>query len=211
MLALVRLMLSLVVDLVRPRAALEAELLVLRQRATDKLVLGWLCQLFPNVHNALTIVRPETVVRWHRAGFRSYWRWKSRRRAGLPILPVDIRQLIRETSIANPLWGARRIHGELFKLGIEVGQTSVAKYMPRRRGPTVAGLEDLSSQSCRWHRRHGPVRGANGFVPALVRSANHGSWPAADPMAWGNDASGKKADHALSCMCADNDQLERPI
>ena len=87
MLALVRLMFSLVVDLLRPRAALEAELLVLRQqilvlhragpsrptfRATDKLVLGWLCQLFPNIRNALTIVRPETVVRWHRAGFRSY-------------------------------------------------------------------------------------------------------------------------------------------
>ena len=154
MLALVRLMFSLVVDLVRPRAVLEAELLILRQqiivlrrtgpsrptfRATDKLVLGWLCQLFPNIRNALTIVRPETVVRWHRAGFRSYWRWKSRRRAGRPTLPVDIRQLIREMSIANPLWGAPRIHGELLKLGIEVGQTSVAKYMPRRRGPPSQG------------------------------------------------------------------------
>jgi transposase InsO family protein len=152
--ALVRLFISLVVDLVRPRAALEAELLVLRQqiivlrraglsrptfRATDKLLLGWLCQLFPNVRNALTIVRPETVVRWHRAGFRSYWRWKSRRRAGRPTLPVDIRQLIREMSIANPLWGAPRIHGELLKLGIEVGQTSVAKYMPRRRRPPSQG------------------------------------------------------------------------
>ena len=154
MLALVRLMFSLVVDLFRARAVLEAELLVLRQqiivlhrarpsrptfRATDKLLLGWLCQLFPNIRNALTIVRPETVVRWHRAGFRSFWRWKSRRRAGRPALPVDIRQLIREMSIANPLWGAPRIHGELLKLGIDVGQTSVAKYMPQRRGPPSQG------------------------------------------------------------------------
>ena len=139
MMALVRLIFSLIDDLFRPRAALEAELLVLRQqiivlrrgrpsrtslRAADKWVLGWLCRLFPNVRNALSIVRPETVVRWHRAGFRSYWRWKSSR-AGRPTLPVDIRQLIRDMSIANPLWGAPRIHGELIKLGIDVGQTSV--------------------------------------------------------------------------------------
>jgi len=98
MLTLVRLIFSLIDDLFRPRAALEAELLVLRQqiivlrrgrpsrtslRAADKWVLGWLCRLFPNVRNALSIVRPETVVRWHRAGFRSYWRWKSSR-AGRP-------------------------------------------------------------------------------------------------------------------------------
>ena len=153
MLALVRLIFSLIADLFRPRAALEAELLVLRQqiivlgrgrssrptfRAVDKLVLGWLCRLFPNVRSALTIVRPETVVRWHRAGFRSYWRWKSSR-AGRPTLPVDIRQLIRDMSIANPLWGAPRIHGELLKLGVDVGQTSVAKYMARRREPPSQG------------------------------------------------------------------------
>jgi hypothetical protein len=93
------------------------------------LVLGWLCQLFPNVRDALTIVRPETVVRWHRAGFRSYWRWKSSRRAGRPALPADVRYLIREISIANPLWGASRIHGGLLKLGHRRGQTSVAKYL----------------------------------------------------------------------------------
>jgi transposase InsO family protein len=153
MLALVRLIFSLIADLFRPRAALEAELLVLRQqiivlgrgrssrptfRAVDKLVLGWLCRLFPNVRSALTIVRPETVVRWHRAGFRSYWRWKSSR-AGRPTLPADIRQLIRDMSIANPLWGAPRIHGELLKLGIDVGQISVAKYMARRREPPSQG------------------------------------------------------------------------
>ncbi|MGE4255264.1 MAG: hypothetical protein AB7E84_08710 [Xanthobacteraceae bacterium] len=154
MLALVRSIFSLIVDLVRPRAMLEAELLVLRQqiivlrrgrsfrptfKAADRLLLDWLCHLFPSVRSALTIVRPETVVRWHRAGFRSYWSWESRRRVGRPTLPVDIRQLIQEMSVANPLWGAPRIHGELLKLGIDVGQTSVAKFMARTRGPPSQG------------------------------------------------------------------------
>src|SRR5262245_63144878 len=66
---------------------------------------------------------PETVVRWHRAGFRAYWRWKSRVRWGRPKVPLEIRQLIRDMSLANPLWGAPRIHGELLKLGIDIGQT----------------------------------------------------------------------------------------
>src|SRR3954453_15449866 len=78
---------------------------------------------------AVTIVRPETVLRWHRAGFRTFWRWKSRARLGRPGVLPEIRRLIREMSLANPLWGAPRIHGELLKLGIDVGQTSVAKYM----------------------------------------------------------------------------------
>jgi len=78
-------------------------------------------------------------MRWHRAGFRSYWRWKSRRRPGRPAVSDELRQLIREMSIANPLWGAPRIHGELLKIGIDVGQTSVAKYMVRRRGPPSQG------------------------------------------------------------------------
>jgi hypothetical protein len=95
--------------------------------------------LVPTTLKALTIVKPETVVRWHRAGFRSYWRWKSRPRSGRPTVPVGIRRLIRQMSIANPLWGAPRIHGELLKLGIEIGQTSVAKYMARRRGPPSQG------------------------------------------------------------------------
>ena len=107
--------------------------------ATDKLVLGWVCRLFPNARDALAIVRPETVVRWHRAGFRCYWRWKSSRQQGRPVVPAEIRQLIREMSIANPLWGAPRIHGELVKLGIDIGQTSVAKYMMPRRGPPSQG------------------------------------------------------------------------
>jgi hypothetical protein len=138
----------------RKRAALGAEMLVLRQQivvlrrgkpgrlpfsAVDKVLLGWVCHLFPKARGALAIVRPDTVVRWHRVGFRCYWRFKSRRRRGHPGMPAEIRQLIREMSIANPLWGAPRIHGELLKLGIDVGQTSVAKYMARRRGPPSQG------------------------------------------------------------------------
>jgi transposase InsO family protein len=94
----------------------------------------------PNVLDAMTIVQPETIVRWHRAGFRAFWRWKSRaRRVGRPQVPVEVRRLIRDMSVANPLWGAPRIHGELLKLGIDVGQTSVAKYMARRRRPPSQG------------------------------------------------------------------------
>jgi len=105
----------------------------------DRLIFAGLYRLAPNVLNALAILKPETVLKWHRAGFRSYWRWKSRRHAGRPIVPLAVRKLIREMSIANPLWGAPRIHGELLKLGIDVGQTSVAKYMVKRRGPPSQG------------------------------------------------------------------------
>ncbi len=145
---------SLLIGLFRSRATLEAENLVLRQQilvlrrtapkrlsfnALDRLILVGLYRLFPDVRSALAIVRPETVVRWHRAGFRAYWRWKSRPRSGRPKVPFEIRQLIRDMSVANPLWGAPRIHGELLKLGIDIGQTSVAKYMARRRRPPSQG------------------------------------------------------------------------
>jgi hypothetical protein len=81
----------------------------------------------------------ETLVRWHRAGFRCYWRWKSRSRGGRPQVETDLRALIRQMSMENPLWGAPRIHGELLKLGFEVAQSSVAKYMVKRRGPPSQG------------------------------------------------------------------------
>src|ERR1700730_11093692 len=93
----------------------------------------------PSILLALTIIRPETLVRWHRAGFRCYWRSKSRRRGGRPQIETELRRLIRRMSIENPLWGAPRIHGELLKLGFEVAQSSVAKYMVKRRGPPSQG------------------------------------------------------------------------
>ena len=105
----------------------------------DRFVFASLYRIAPDILNALVIVKPETVIRWHRAGFRLLWRWKSRSRVGRPKVPLEIRQLIRNMSLANPLWGAPRIHGELLKLGIDVGQTSVAKYMARHRRPPSQG------------------------------------------------------------------------
>jgi hypothetical protein len=104
---------------------------------TDRLAFVWLYRLCPAVVNVVTIVRPETLIRCHRSGFKAFWRWKSRSRGGRPPVPREVRDLIREISQANGLWGAPRIHGELLKLGIEVAQSTVAKYMikrPRRSG-----------------------------------------------------------------------------
>ena len=112
------------VGLFRSRASLEAEILILRHQLNiqrrqspkrlnfstlDRLIFAGLYRLAPSVLGALAILKPETVIRWHRAGFRSYWRWKSRHRGGRPTVPLEIRELIREMSIANPLWGAPRI------------------------------------------------------------------------------------------------------
>jgi transposase InsO family protein len=140
--------------LFRSRAELEAEILVLRHQlnvlhrkspgrlafsSIDRVVFAGMYTLAPNILDALKIVKPETVLRWHRGGFRAYWRWKSRPRGGRPSTPAEIRDLIREMSIANPLWGAPRIHGELLKLGIDVGQTTVAKYMAKTTRPPSQG------------------------------------------------------------------------
>ena len=142
------------VGLFQSRVSLEAEILALRHQLNvlrrkspkkltftgmDRLVFAGLYRLAPGVLDALKIVRPETVIRWHRTGFRAYWRWKSRPRGGRPKTLLGIRHLIREISLANPLWGAPRIHGELLKLGIDVGQTTVAKYMARGRRPPSQG------------------------------------------------------------------------
>src|SRR5512133_882312 len=142
----------MLLGLFRSKTSLEAEILALRHQLNvlrrsgpqrpvfsnfDRMILVCLYRIAPRILDALTIVKPETVLRWHRAGFRSFWRWKSRRRPGRPSITPEIRRLIRQMSLTNPLWGAPRIHGELLKLGINIGQTSVAKYMaPRRRPPS---------------------------------------------------------------------------
>ena len=89
--------------------------------------------------DASIVFQPETLLRWHRCGFRLFWRWKSRQRVGRPALSANVRSLVRQISRENPLWGAPRIHGELLKLGIEIAQSTVAKYMVRRRGPPSQG------------------------------------------------------------------------
>jgi transposase InsO family protein len=94
---------------------------------------------FPSILQVLTIIRPETLINWHRSGFRCYWRWKSRSLGGRPQIEAGLQALIRQMSRENPLWGAPRIHGEVLKLGFEVAQSSVAKYMVKRRGPPSQG------------------------------------------------------------------------
>ncbi len=154
MIALLCFFLTLLASLFKSRSRLEAEnaalrrqLIVLRRKVRgrvhltngDRLFLVQLYRWFPSVLRAITIIRPETLVRWHRAGFRRYWRWKSRSLGGRPRIAADLRALIRRMSAENPLWGAPRIHGELLKLGFEVAQSSVAKYMVKRCGPPSQG------------------------------------------------------------------------
>src|SRR3981081_751397 len=146
MIGFVILLLHVLVLPFKTQARLEAEIVLLRHQLSalrqrrpsrpkltvaDRLLFVWLYRLFPSVLTAVTIVQPEAVTRWHRSGFRLYWRWKSRRRGGRPRIPGEIRRLIREMSLANRLWGAPRIHGELLKLGFEVAQSTVAKYMAK--------------------------------------------------------------------------------
>ena len=150
MIALLCFFLTLFASLFKSKSRLEAENAALRhqlivlQRKTrgrvhltngDRLFLVHLYRWFPSVLKAITIIRPETLVRWHRAGFRQYWRWKSRSLGGRSRIAADLRALIRQMSAENPLWGAPRIHGELLKLGFEVAQSSVAKYMVKRCAP----------------------------------------------------------------------------
>src|SRR5271170_6715990 len=128
-------------------AYLRQQLIVLKRTAParpelktiDRLIFVCVYRLFPFLIDASIIFKPETLLRWHRTGFRLFWRWKSRRRAGRPALSADIRSLVRRISRENPLWGAPRIHGELLKLGIEIAQSTVAKYIVRRRGPPSQG------------------------------------------------------------------------
>jgi transposase InsO family protein len=128
-------------------AALRHQLVVLRRKMRGRVRLTnndrWffiqLYRWYPSILQVITIVQPETLVRWHRAGFRCYWRWKSRLRGGRPQIEAELHALIRRMSIDNPLWGAPRIHGELLKLGFEVAQSSVAKYMVKRHGPPSQG------------------------------------------------------------------------
>ena len=102
----------------------------------DRLLWVWLSRIWSDWRSALAIVKPETVVAWHRAGFRRFWTWKVRRgQPGRPVVAREVRDLIRQMCRENPGWGAPRIHGELLKLGIDIGESSVSKYMVRGRKP----------------------------------------------------------------------------
>ncbi len=107
-----------------------------RLRTADRLFCVWLLRIWPNWRKALLLVRPETVVGWHRQGFRLFWTWVSgRKRSGRPGVSSEVKDLIRKMAAANPLWGAPRIHGELLKLGIEVSERTVSRLLPRNRKP----------------------------------------------------------------------------
>src|SRR5205823_6709033 len=144
MIALLVFLLRLLVLPSKPECQLEAENAALRQQVavlqrkvrgrvqltnSDRLFFVLLYRWFPSILKTMTIIRPETLVRWHRAGFRRYWRWKSRNMGGRPPISAGLRALIRRMSIENMLWGAPRIQGELLKLGFAVAQSTVAKYM----------------------------------------------------------------------------------
>jgi transposase InsO family protein len=128
-------------------AVLRHQLIVLQRKVrgrahltnNDRWFLVQMYRWFPSILKVVTIIEPETLVRWHRVGFRRYWRWKSRSRGGRPQIDVELRTLIRRMSIENLLWGAPRIHGELLKLGFSVAQSTVATYMVKRRGSPSQG------------------------------------------------------------------------
>src|SRR3989441_1917270 len=175
MIALLWFFLTLFASLFKSKSRLEAEnaalrhqLIVLQRRVSgrvqltngDRLFLVMLYRWFPSILKAITIIRPETLVRWHRAGFRRYWRWKSRSLGGRPQVDADLRALIRRMSADNPLWGAPRIHGELLKLGFDVAQSSVANGMDRpcsrrqRHAESVGGLKSTRRTRHAQQSRH---------------------------------------------------------
>ena len=149
-LSLLQLLVAATAASFKSRTALKVENLALRHQLAvlrrsvkrpklipaDRLLWAWLSQAWVDWRLSLLILKPETVIGWHRKGFRMFWTWKVRRgKPGRPTVPKDVRKLIRKLSRENPLWGAPRIHGELLKLGVDVGETSVAKYMPPHRNP----------------------------------------------------------------------------
>ncbi len=144
--------LALLKILFAPRAEIIFENIALRQqisvlsrqskhpqlRLRDRVFWVWLSRTWARWRSSLIIVQPKTVVRWHRQGWRLYWRWKSRGKTGRPQVDREVRELVRRMARENPLWGAPRIHGELLKLGFVVAESTVTKYMPKRDKPPSA-------------------------------------------------------------------------
>jgi hypothetical protein len=203
----------------RSRASLEAENLVLRQqvivlsresrsrvrlRNIDRLIFVSLYRFFPSILNAITVVKPETVIRWHRRGLRAYWRWKSRRSGGRPRIDREIRDLIRAMSKENPLWGAPRIHGKLLMLGIEVAHqpwlgTCRGQVHDQEAAATLTGLEDIPSQPCRRDRVHRSVHGSYHLFQAALRPGHSSS----RSQATGEHQRDKPSDRRVDCGSRD--------
>jgi hypothetical protein len=156
MLALLHALGTFIPDLLKSRHRLQAENLFLRHqlnialrkasprprlRGTDRALVGWMTRVLPDLLSLAKVVQPETIVRWHRAGFKTFWRWKSRRRAGRPKIDCGLRDLIQRMCQENPLWGAPRIHGELLMLGFNVAQSTVSKYMLRNHSDAIVAID----------------------------------------------------------------------
>jgi len=130
-------------DLALENLALRQQLAALRQqvkrprvRFADRLFWAWLHRFWGRWREALILVQPETVIRWHRRGFKRFWTWRSRHRGlGRPGIDRKVKELIERIATANPLWGAPRVHAELLKLGIAISQRTVSRWMPRRQKP----------------------------------------------------------------------------
>jgi hypothetical protein len=189
---LLRVIFAVLASLLKSRAEVEAKNLVLRQQVNvlrrrmpkrpaltniDRMLFVWLYRWFPSTAGALAIVRPETVIRWHRVGFCAYWRWRSRGRVGRPKVSHGLRVLIAEMSRATPLFGSPRIHGELLKLGFDLAQSTVAKYMGQTTRSAVAGLENLPPQPCPRHRWHRPIRRADHRLQIALWLGSHHASP----------------------------------
>ncbi len=193
----------------RSRAALQLELLALRHQLSvlqrsrprrlqltkaDRWLWVVLSRVLKGWRTALIIVKPETVIAWHRRGFRLWWTWKSRRRIGRPTVPADIRALIRTMAQANPRWGAPRIHGELLKLGIEICQTNRREISGSTTPGAVADLAHLPPESRRPDRRRRFLRRPDRDLPPLTRPGAPRPRSATHPARGGHRASDGRVD-----------------
>src|SRR5262249_54116536 len=185
MLGMVELLLHWLASLVKARRRLEAENLVLRHQVNilrrrasrrlrlsnaDRLAFVWLYRLCPSVVDAVTIIRPETVIRWHRQGFRAFWRWKSRSRGGRPTIAREIRDLIREMSRANWLWGAPRNPWRVAQARHRARRIDRRQVHGQTPQTTGAELDDLPAQPDSGNCRHGSVGRADDSLQAALLS-----------------------------------------
>src|SRR6267154_1204594 len=199
----------------RGRASLELELIALRHQVTvlrrqrpgrprlfraDRILWVWLYRIWPQALHIMVLVKPATVIQWHRKGFRLYWRWRSRSsHPGRPKTPRETRDLIRKMSIANPLWGAPRIHGELLKLGFDVSQATVGRYLPLRskapprpgarsctitgmtQPPSTCSLSLLQGFSCSTRWSSSAMREEKSSISMSPRTRHKAGWRAKSP------------------------------
>ena len=203
MLAVPHLLGILVANLIKSRQRLEIENLFLRHQLnialrpaphrlrlgnSDRALMVWLTWLWPSLIGLALVVEPDTILRWHRAGFRAYWRWRSGGRPGRPKIDHELRDLIRQMSKDNPLWGAPRIHGELLKLDFEVAEFDGLQIPGQTPRTAVAKLANLSAQPCGCHRRDRPVRGPYHQLRVSLCLSCHRPWSKTVAMVRGHAA-----------------------